>query len=133
MNKGIWIFVVIVIIVVVYLIVKKNKSTQEIPNAVQNLVNNSGLGNVISSPNTPNNTVVIKTNNYKIGDSIYSKDTTNTYKSASVSASNLDSFKSFQKDELIGTYLATDGVFTKVLIANPAHSVFVLSNQIYSK
>ncbi len=132
MNKNIWILlIVVVIIVVIYFIAKKNK-TKEIPNAVQNLVQSTLGGNIISSGDG-SNVSTTTTSGFSIGDKIYSKGITNTYKSANATSNNLDSFKSFQKDEFIGTYLAKDGIFTKVLIANPAHSVFVLSNQIYSK
>lgn len=140
MNKGIWIVLIIVIILVIYFISKKNKQT-EIPNAVQNLVQNSGLGNVISSGsgtnNTSNNTTTtpaIIVSGYKFGDKIYARENSvNTYKSASASSGNLASYTSYSKGALIGTYLSTDGIFTKILIASPASSVYVLSNQIYSK
>jgi len=143
MNKGIWIFVIIVLIVVIYFINKKNK-TVEIPNAVQNLVQNSGLGNIISSGSgsnmnntTGNNTAtlpVVTVSGFKFGDKIYAKDNlVNTYKSANNSSTNLASYTGYSQGTLIGTYLGKDGVFTKVLIASPASSVYVLSNQIYSK
>lgn len=135
MNKGIWILVLIVVIVVVYLIVKKKNSTKEIPNAVQNLVQNT-IPHIISSGNSVNSgtTPVIKINGFNFGDNLYAnQNEVNIYKTASASPSNLASYKGYSKDELIGTYLSTDGIYTKVLIQNPASSVYVLTNQIYSK
>lgn len=87
--------------------------------------NNTGSGS---------NTGTVKTSNYSFGDNIYAKENAvNIYKTALISASNLAKYSSYSKDSLIGTYLSTEGAFTKVLIQNPASSVFVLSNQIYSK
>lgn len=134
---GYIVLALIIILIIVIVNNKKKNDTKEIPNAVQNLIQTTGLGNVISSPNTTTNTTIppmIKTSGYNFGDKLYAKENSvNTYKSASATSVNLASYKGYDKDVLIGTYLGKESVFVKVLIANPASSVFVLSNQIYSK
>jgi len=127
-----WWLILIIVILIILIVRAKNKPNSElnnIQNGLTGIVNNTVTS--ISSPSNP--TVEPKTSGFGIGDKIYSRSLTNTYKSPSATAGNLDSYKSFQKDEFIGTYLSTEGIWTKLLIASPAHSVYVLTNQIYSK
>lgn len=133
------VLIIVIVFVVRYLKQKNNQTVTEIKNPIQGLISSSGLSNVISSGSSPLNTntttpPVVKTSGFNFGDKIYAKEpNVNTYKTASATTGNLASYAPYSKDAFIGTYLGKESVFTKILISNPASSVFALSNQIYSK
>lgn len=122
-----------VIVILIVLIVKAVKNSKN-QNPVQQNSLTGVVGNIVTTISSPiNPPTEPKTSGFEIGNNIYSRSLTNTYKSPSATAGNLDSYKSFGKDEFIGTYLSKEGIWTKILIASPARTAYVLTNQIYSK
>lgn len=145
-KKNWFILLILIVLVIVlyryYNKTKANASTLEkTQGVVSSIVSTLTPRPTLTSPDSNNNTSTtnqnsnpIKTSGYVIGDKIYAKQNlVNTYKSSTISSSNLDSYVSYNKDSLIGTYLATEGSMIKILISNPAHSAYVISTQVYSK
>lgn len=133
-NTIIYLIIFILLIIIVWRYYKSTQSTAgNLSNAqstFSSLISTFAPHPTLTSttPTTANNAV------FKFGDLIYAKsNTTNAYKVPVISVANLDSYKAFNANDLIGTFLSYDGIFVKINATNPARIVYVLSSQVYTK
>ncbi len=138
------IITIIVLILIVFLVIryvnqtKKDESTNGenaqsvISGLAQAFIPRPILTSVVPGPSAITNSN--SNQPFKFGDSIYAKsNTTNAYKNPILSTVNLDSYKAFNANDLIGTFLSTSGIFTKINATNPARIVYVQTSQVYTK
>lgn len=140
-NNWVLLLILVIIIYLVYNYYKKTKSNQ-ITAESNNVF--TQVKNFVTSKNettTKGNDVVADTNNYNvntfsINDKIYAGELTNTYKSPSISQNTLS--KTYNKGDLIGTYIKNDGKFIQVLanegsLGINARFIQILNNKVYKK
>lgn len=133
----------ILILIIAMIILYKQLSKPKTTSTNTNTSTNTG-GNILQNiGSTINNTIgsvlpqTIKTNNFVYGDKIYANENSvNLYKVPNAQPANLVSqygYGTINKDTYIGTFVQKSGIYSEILITNPAMHVFVLSNQIFSK
>jgi len=143
-NNWVLLLILIVLAFLVYRYYKKNKSLPLVKNTTQStnssvnqiknsVSSNTGNVNVVTNQQISSPQIELNIANWKIGDKIYAgPNGVNTYTSPAISVNNIS--KHYNKDEYIGTFLANENGFAKMVVevkANSLQSVFgYTSNQV---
>lgn len=148
-NNWVLLLILIIAIYLVYNYYQKSKAKEVINEA--NVLAKEATKNVTSNTGpviqvTPSQTITVNTNSssWKIGDKLYAGKTgVNSYSAPSSSASGIVKF--YNSDSYIGTFLAIENGYAKIIIQAPTNSlleafgynsnqiVYSLANQIYKK